>query len=285
MGKTSGKKRIRKARRGRTAPERIASSGGGTSAGAPGRGRTAPERATSPGANAPTVPPLAWAGGVARPGALAALALGLLVIGSYFPAFFAGFVWDDEAFTEAAAVREVSGLWRIWSSPRAIENEGHYWPLVYTTFWLEHKLWGFAPAGYHAVNGRAAPRQHAASLAPRRSAGRARRVAPRRGVRRPSPARRVRRLGDRAQGSALGACSTSPRSWPGFDSWRNGGRTRAEASPPQEALLPAETLPSGRGTALPEGAAFRRGAISWRWRCSCSRCSASPSRPRCLRRC
>ena len=152
MGKTSGKKRIRKARRGRTAPERIASSGGGTSAGAPGRGRTAPERATSPGANAPTVPPLAWAGGVARPGALAALALGLLVIGSYFPAFFAGFVWDDEAFTEAAAVREVSGLWRIWSSPRAIENEGHYWPLVYTTFWLEHKLWGFAPAGYHAVN-------------------------------------------------------------------------------------------------------------------------------------
>ena len=152
MGKTSGKKRIRKARRGRTAPERIASSGGGAPARAPGRGRTAPERAASPGTNAPVVPPLAWAGGFTRPGALAALALGLLVIGCYFPAFFAGFVWDDEAFTEAAAVREVSGLWRIWSSPRAIENEGHYWPLVYTTFWLEHKLWGLAPAGYHAVN-------------------------------------------------------------------------------------------------------------------------------------
>ena len=31
-------------------------------------------------------------------------------------------------------------------------GRGHYWPLVYTSFWLEHKLWGFAPAGYHAVN-------------------------------------------------------------------------------------------------------------------------------------
>ena len=30
--------------------------------------------------------------------------------------------------------------------------EAHYWPLVYTTFWLEHKLWGFASAGYHIVN-------------------------------------------------------------------------------------------------------------------------------------
>ena len=31
-------------------------------------------------------------------------------------------------------------------------KEKHYWPMVYTSFWLEHKLWGFAPAGYHIVN-------------------------------------------------------------------------------------------------------------------------------------
>ena len=49
-------------------------------------------------------------------------------------------------------MRDVSGLQQIWFSPSAIEEEQHYWPLVYTTFWLEHKLWGFAPAGYHIVN-------------------------------------------------------------------------------------------------------------------------------------
>jgi len=63
-----------------------------------------------------------------------------------------GFVWDDTIITGAEPVEAVSGLWRIWLSPREIEGEKHYWPLVYTTFWLEHKLWGFDPVGYHVVN-------------------------------------------------------------------------------------------------------------------------------------
>ena len=108
-------------------------------------------RAAAP---APAAPTGAASPGVANRQALAALGLGLLAAAVYLPAFSAGFVWDDEVFTDAAAVREWSGLWKIWFafSPRAIPNEGHYWPLVHTTFWLEHKLWGFAPAGYHAVN-------------------------------------------------------------------------------------------------------------------------------------
>ena len=83
------------------------------------------------------------------------LALGLLVVVSYLPAMlWGGFVWDDKIFVNADPIREVSGLWHIWFSPSdiSIEGEGHYWPLVYTTFWLEHKLWGFAPTGYHIVN-------------------------------------------------------------------------------------------------------------------------------------
>ena len=82
------------------------------------------------------------------------LALGLLVGVSYLPAMlWGGFVWDDRIITEAPPIREVSGLWQIWFSPGALRMwEGHYWPLVYSTFWLEHKLWGFAPAGYHIVN-------------------------------------------------------------------------------------------------------------------------------------
>ena len=81
------------------------------------------------------------------------VALGLLVIVSYLPAMlWGGFVWDDSLCIKVDPVREVSGLWQIWFSPSALEEEHHYWPLVYTTFWLEHKLWGFAPAGYHIVN-------------------------------------------------------------------------------------------------------------------------------------
>ena len=63
-----------------------------------------------------------------------------------------GFVWDDNTYiVEAKLVQDISGLWPIWFSPTE-HVENHYWPLVYTTFWLEHKLWGFDPTGYHVVN-------------------------------------------------------------------------------------------------------------------------------------
>ena len=81
-----------------------------------------------------------------------AVALGLLVVAGYLPALGAGFVWDDVIFTEEPVVREWSGLWNIWFSPADIAGEAHYWPVVYTSFWLEHKLWGLAPLGGHAVN-------------------------------------------------------------------------------------------------------------------------------------
>ncbi len=76
---------------------------------------------------------------------------------SYFPAVWAGFVWDDEIITRIEAVQSWGGIWNLWFSPSSVYHESgsgedHYWPLVYTTFWLEHKLWGFAPAGYHVVN-------------------------------------------------------------------------------------------------------------------------------------
>ena len=83
---------------------------------------------------------------------LAGLALAVLSVVIYLPAVDGEFLWDDAAFTEAAAVREPSGLADIWFSPRALENEGHYWPLVYTSFWLEHRLWGFEPVPFHLTN-------------------------------------------------------------------------------------------------------------------------------------
>ena len=80
-------------------------------------------------------------------------ALCVLVLVSYLPAMLWGdFIWDDLVMIGTPAVREATGLRQIWFSPREIEAEVHYWPLVYSTFWLQHKLWGFAPAGYHVVN-------------------------------------------------------------------------------------------------------------------------------------
>ena len=82
-----------------------------------------------------------------------ALALCLLVAVCYLPATEAGFVWDDALFLSAEPVRDAAGIWDIWFAPSSMkEAEGHYWPLVYTTFWLEHKLWGFEPLGFHIVN-------------------------------------------------------------------------------------------------------------------------------------
>ena len=87
-----------------------------------------------------------------RQPALSGIALCAIVAVSHYPALSAGFVLDDNIFTDAPAVHAWSGLWNIWFSPADIEREGHYWPITYTTFWLEHKLWGLAPFGYHLVN-------------------------------------------------------------------------------------------------------------------------------------
>ena len=75
-----------------------------------------------------------------------------MVAVSYYPALFGGFVIDDHLFAEAPAVHAWSGLWNIWFSPADVEGEGHYWPILYTTFWLEHKIWGLDPFGCHLVN-------------------------------------------------------------------------------------------------------------------------------------
>ncbi len=62
----------------------------------------------------------------------------------------AGFIWDDDLYvTSNAALRTVAGLERIWLAPAALPQ---YYPLVHTTFWIEYRLWGLTPFGFHAVN-------------------------------------------------------------------------------------------------------------------------------------
>ncbi|MGH7177051.1 MAG: tetratricopeptide repeat protein, partial [Tepidisphaeraceae bacterium] len=46
-------------------------------------------------------------------------------------------------------LRSDAGLRAIWLLPRATPQ---YYPLVFTTFWFEYRLWRDLAAGYHAVN-------------------------------------------------------------------------------------------------------------------------------------
>ena len=91
-------------------------------------------------------------GGWWRRDAATLLTFGILAAISYFPSLQGDFLWDDVIFSEEPVIHRWSGLRNIWFSPADIKNEGHYWPIVYTSFWLEHKLWGLTPLGYHVVN-------------------------------------------------------------------------------------------------------------------------------------
>src|SRR5262245_59858334 len=81
---------------------------------------------------------------------LAGLVLVALTVFAYQPAWNAGFIWDDDAYvTHNALLTAPDGLKRIWFS---LDSPSQYFPLVYTTFRLEHALWGLNPVGYHWVN-------------------------------------------------------------------------------------------------------------------------------------
>src|SRR5436190_23144469 len=80
---------------------------------------------------------------------LAAGLLALLSIACYWPAFHAGFIWDDDTSLIAnPLIKSVSGLRQIWFSTRPYD----YFPLTFTSFWVEWRLWGASPAGYHVIN-------------------------------------------------------------------------------------------------------------------------------------
>jgi len=79
---------------------------------------------------------------------MALLVLAALV---YYPLLHAGFIWDDDLhFVDDNFQLSLHGLYRIWFDPE--KSVWNYWPLSRTSFWIERRVWGLNPAGYHLDN-------------------------------------------------------------------------------------------------------------------------------------
>ncbi|MHC4942360.1 MAG: tetratricopeptide repeat protein [Planctomycetota bacterium] len=87
-----------------------------------------------------------------------AILLVVAVFAVYHPALECGYIWDDPQYVvENPHLRTLGGLWKIWAFE--IGEEGprcetpQYYPLVFTSFWLEYQLYGKLNfLGFHFVN-------------------------------------------------------------------------------------------------------------------------------------
>jgi len=69
---------------------------------------------------------------------------------AYQPAWHGGFLWDDDAYIINNELLTAPHGWqRIWFS---LDSPSQYFPLTYSTFRVEHALWGLNTTGYHWVN-------------------------------------------------------------------------------------------------------------------------------------
>src|SRR3954467_776779 len=74
-------------------------------------------------------------------------AVSLLVYG---PALGGDFLWDDQpGHVTRPELPSLEGLRRIWFEMGATQQ---YYPVLHSAFWIEHRLWGDAVAGYHLIN-------------------------------------------------------------------------------------------------------------------------------------
>ena len=81
---------------------------------------------------------------------IATALLVLLALGAFAPVVRNGYIWDDDKYVqENRALREPGGLGRIWFD---LDATPQYYPLVHTTYWIEYRIWGDNPTGYHVVN-------------------------------------------------------------------------------------------------------------------------------------
>ena len=80
--------------------------------------------------------------------ALSGAILVVLIAIAYWHVWNAGFIWDDDShLTRNPCIIGPLGFKGIWTTTAAV-----YYPLVLTSFWIQHALWGLNPLPYHLVN-------------------------------------------------------------------------------------------------------------------------------------
>jgi tetratricopeptide (TPR) repeat protein len=72
----------------------------------------------------------------------------LITLVVYASALRGGFVWDDSLIVNNRLVKAGDGLHRFWFTTQAPD----YYPLTWSLWWVEWRLWGNHAVGYHVVN-------------------------------------------------------------------------------------------------------------------------------------
>jgi Tfp pilus assembly protein PilF len=69
---------------------------------------------------------------------------------AYLPALLGQFVWDDSRYVvNNLLLHSLKGLSQIWFAPGTTPQ---YYPLSFTSFWVDYHLWKLNPLGYHLTN-------------------------------------------------------------------------------------------------------------------------------------
>ncbi|MDO8733786.1 MAG: O-GlcNAc transferase, partial [Elusimicrobiota bacterium] len=80
-------------------------------------------------------------------------AIGLIIIttlGVYSNSFKNEFIWDDDRYvTKNFTLSTFDGLKKIWFKPGSTIQ---YYPMTFTSLWVDYHLWNLNPLGYHVVN-------------------------------------------------------------------------------------------------------------------------------------